>query len=301
MANVSSYRLTQAEYNAVKANKFSTACFHQFHTGQNDGFNPVVCNFDGTGNNAQLCSGYTRRDAFGSMCRAMCADSADNGAQCSAAAVTYCAGVGAPNPDCACLNPAGVTPRVWGQGDSAMQWSQLQTFMQNNPAIQSTEEKCFWPACDHSVADAVLGTHHWSDPNVCPNAGEIKCIVRNVTVSISKSKADHLNIINQECGGSGISGSDGGDDAAATWWWAGLPAFEQIAMVAGAIAFAFVVVLALWLNHMFKERRRAGHASDIRLNAALQLLPHAAAAATTPPPPPPGAHAGGAGPWRRGS
>lgn len=239
--------MTSAALAAITAGTFSSACFSEYKAGEASVIagETVACGTDGVGGFAPFCSGATRTDTVGQLCRAMCTSSTANTAQCQHDAQSYCEAYGG-NPECACLNPdVGQNGITWGTGDNEMTWSQFQTFLSNNKQLDSVDAKCFWPPCGVSNKGQVFMDPQLLAPNICPTAATVKCIVGNVSVSLSGVTSNSVSIVNQQCGGSGVSGtspSTKGATVSAPWGGWSTSTRE---LAAGGVALGLLLVIII--------------------------------------------------------
>ena len=200
--------MTQSAYNDITNGTYNEACFVEYaHNSPSVVPNEVVvCGTDGIGGTAHHCAGMTRVDTVGVKCRAMCAKS-PNKARCQSSAASYCQQY-MGNPECACLQPSvGEEGVTWGTGDNQMTYSEFETFVANNQELTAANKMCFWPPCAQTNKDEVFPRPSLEAPNICPNPSSIKCLVKNISVSVSNVRANNVSVVNQNCGGSGIQGS----------------------------------------------------------------------------------------------
>ena len=240
----------------------ATLCFSTFDNGANAGVGGtgdtgtvVKCGYDGTTEATALqCSGFSRQDDFGAACRAMCSysNNPSNNAVCMEKGDAYCT-ANPGNADCACHNPTDSTSwAARGSGDS-MTWGDLTTFMANNPDIAGYDQKCFWPPCTMTYTSSCIGSGKYSDPNVCPNL-LVKCVVSDINVSLHNIQASHLNVVSQQCG-STTGPSSVKSNSTLTKGWDALPETVKIAGGIGLVLIVGVVIMAVVLTHLFKQRR----------------------------------------------
>lgn len=196
------------------------------------------------------CSGLTAQGAFGQACRSMCSLSAtsnDRIAACYAGAVAYC-DAHAANDDCRCLHPSSTSSVQTDSGP--MTYGDLEAFVNNNQTL-NTDPRCLFPACSTAAAQAVL-----QDITLdCPPA-TLSCTVSGVSVTMKDVRANSINVITQNCGGTAPLGKKSDDSTLL-----GMTGRQSTALFVFVGLFVFLLIGASILFTIAKRRARAAKAA----------------------------------------
>ena len=244
-------------------------CFQAFNDTHTDTIGvTVACGSDGNGGTASTCSGYTRQDKVGAVCRSIC-DKPGNSGYCRERAETYYL-PDAMNPDVACVRPNNFN--VWGKAE----YSYIETFVAENPGLRMPTD-CFWPPCFSENAGTAT-IPNWG-AKACPPVN-MTCMVSGVTVVITNVQAQHLSVVDQHC----VSGK--GPVKTETSHTSLKSAFQRMSIeekIGGAIGIAVVVLACAVAAAMTVVWYRSRGAESVLLRAARAISaaapPRTAAAA----------------------
>ena len=209
----------------------------------------VICGPDGTGGTATMCSGGSRQDTVGTLCRKMCSANSNNAALCTEYAKRYCSSYGS-NPDCSCLMPTSTSS--WGTGENAVTWTDVTRLMANND-LQGVKPRCLWPPC---TTKGVLPDSQLKAPNVCPSASNVTCVVSGNSISLSNVTANSLKLLTQKCGSGGASSSGSSSATKSNMHaaWSSWNTLTKVLVGAGGLVALLIVVGVIALIVTIKHR-----------------------------------------------